>query len=732
MFRTRHANRPRRRNAPLALQPLDERLAPAVFTVSTTADVVDPTDGKLSLREAVTRANERPGADTIVLPAGTFKITRGAAGEDANAGGDFDITDSLYVVGHGAIRTVVNGNELDRVFHVLGNAPSAIRVHFRGLTIAGGAQAFDGGGILMGNADVTLTSCNVTGNAAAWSGGGISNYSYPASGNLRLISSTVWYNTSIGGDGGGIYLDGGTLTGLKTTITGNVAKSSGGGIAGTLVNLNSCTISWNTATDLWAGGVGGTTMNLANTTVNDNRAGGAGGGVYSGNGDISLTRSTLTRNVAGGDGGGVYALNGLIRAAGSTFRTNLAGRDGGGLSSFKDVTLNRCTVIGNSASRDGGGVNAYGSAVLNDSTITANSAGSEGGGVSSANDATLTTCIVSGNSAKEGGGISVETATLRKCTFANNSATEYGGGISATDATVEDTTIQSNSGIRGGGIKVSNKVSLASSTISDNSAQLEGGGIWSFDDAVLNNCNLSNNHAGRLGGGMLASSADLYDSTVSGNFAGAFGGGVWTNIATLNGSTISSNSSGDEGGGIFAAGLDLTNCTVSGNRAVTAGGGLRFQSGSLLNVTITQNIAAAGGGVSSGASPTVTVKNSLIAGNICGSSGSSADVYGVFDSLGHNLIGIEEGSLGFDHQDDLTGNLYRPIDPKLGELKDNGGPTKTHALLRGSWAIDQGDSSNAPLTDQRGISRLDGDRDGTRNVDIGAFEYQGPRSIIIV
>ena len=75
---------------------------PATFTVTTALDVVNPADGKLSLREAITRANDHAGADVIVLPAGVFRIALAGAGDDANATGDFDVTDSDPIQGAGA------------------------------------------------------------------------------------------------------------------------------------------------------------------------------------------------------------------------------------------------------------------------------------------------------------------------------------------------------------------------------------------------------------------------------------------------------------------------------------------------------------------------------------------------------------------------------------------------------------------------------------------------------
>ena len=70
---------------------------------------------------------------------------------------------------------------------------------------------------------------------------------------------------------------------------------------------------------------------------------------------------------------------------------------------------------------------------------------------------------------------------------------------------------------------------------------------------------------------------------------------------------------------------------------------------------------------------------------------------------------------------DLVGTSANSIDPKLGPLRNNGGPTQTMALLAGSPAINAGDNSHAPSYDQRGpgYPRIVGGR-----IDIGAFEVQ--------
>src|SRR6185369_15505802 len=134
---------------------------------------------------------------------------------------------------------------------------------------------------------------------------------------------------------------------------------------------------------------------------------------------------------------------------------------------------------------------------------------------------------------------------------------------------------------------------------------------------------------------------------------------------------------------------------------------------------------------------TYTVANTIIAGN--GPSGNGPDLRNdlftppTYDSLGFNLIGNAEAVSSFNVSGDQTGSTASPLNPHLGPLADNGGPTLTHALLTNSTALDGGDRSLAqnrtddPLeTDQRGVRRIadSPDADPTPTVDIGAFEFQ--------
>ena len=100
---------------------------------------------------------------------------------------------------------------------------------------------------------------------------------------------------------------------------------------------------------------------------------------------------------------------------------------------------------------------------------------------------------------------------------------------------------------------------------------------------------------------------------------------------------------------------------------------------------------------------------------------------GSLTSEGFNLVGNNSGATISPAQNsDQIGTPASPIDPRLGPLRHNGGPTFTHALLQGSSAIDQGQSSGS-TTDQRGLRRpVDfpaiANEAGGDGADIGAFE----------
>ncbi|HEY0347214.1 MAG TPA: choice-of-anchor Q domain-containing protein, partial [Pyrinomonadaceae bacterium] len=215
--------------------------------------------------------------------------------------------------------------------------------------------------------------------------------------------------------------------------------------------------------------------------------------------------------------------------------------------------------------------------------------------------------------------------------------------------------------------------------------------------------------------------------------------------STLSGNSVSGSSSNNFGGGIYNAGTStITNSTLSGNSisgggSVNFGGGIYRSSGTLTltNSTLSGNsvsggIGNDGGGIYNNSGATPKALNTIIAKN---TAGNGPDVNGTFTSLGHNLIGISNGSTGFTNgqNGDRVGTTAAPIDPLLAALGNYGGPTQTIALLPGSPAIDAGDNcvTQASHCGDASISQIGTDqrtlanRMVNGNVDIGAFESRG-------
>jgi hypothetical protein len=293
-------------------------------------------------------------------------------------------------------------------------------------------------------------------------------------------------------------------------------------------------------------------------------------------------------------------------------------------------------------------------------------------------------------------------------------------------------------GIRsGGGINNAGTLALVGCAVAGNGVFSEGfsasgGGIENSGTMTITDCAISGNSVsgktGAAGGGIdNRGQMTVVDSTVSGNlafsiFSSAAGGGI-SNSGTLAlfRCTFSGNQvrpsvqAAGSGGGIATLSSSVTtviDCTVAGNSSVS-GGGVQVLGGglALASCTVAENV---GGGItvnSSGAFP-VRLANAIVAWNQF-----LPDIGGAVQSEGDNLVGGPGGAAGL-LPGDRTG-----IDPLLGPLQFNGGPTPTLALLPTSPAIDAGNSAapGLPATDQRGLHRV-----VNGAADIGAFEYQPP------
>jgi Right handed beta helix region len=224
---------------------------------------------------------------------------------------------------------------------------------------------------------------------------------------------------------------------------------------------------------------------------------------------------------------------------------------------------------------------------------------------------------------------------------------------------------------------------------------------------------------------------------------GASGGNIElapTNRAAVTLSRVEVTGGNSAGVKDFGGTLTILNSTIAGNvgvgviMAAAAGDNLFIDqstiadngnsaveietSGSVAtirNSTVANN-ASSGIAINSGVN--VTLSSTIVAGNTGG------DVEGTLQpASNHNLIGINTGLAGIANgvNGNLVGTAATPINPLLGLLQFNGGPTRTHALLAGSPALNAGSNPGGFTSDQRGspFVRLSG-----AGLDIGAFETQ--------
>lgn len=264
-------------------------------------------------------------------------------------------------------------------------------------------------------------------------------------------------------------------------------------------------------------------------------------------------------------------------------------------------------------------------------------------------------------------------------------------------------------------------------------ANLGGGTVFIRDSEI------SHNHTrlepGSSGAGLFSvfgSHMIIHNSVISGNVAGGKGGGIYTNLdgseIHITDSLIANNRAEDIGGGIQSGSkVFITNTTISGNTTAVTGGGISNDSVNselVLNfVTISNNQAdrdnlgnGDGGGLHL-ISGTITMTNSIVAGNWRGS--STPDDCSVDKPIWatYSLVQVMTNC-------SLTGTqIITGTNPHLQPLADNGGRTLTHALAESSPAIDyvpEGDNGCGVVffTDQRGLSRPYG-----AGCDIGAYEW---------
>jgi len=684
---------------------------------SDTITVINTNDsGPGSLRQAIFNANN---GDTIdfdpALKGQTITLTSGELAIDTN----------ITITGLGAnllaVSRVQNASPF-RVFHVLPARTAVIQA----LTISNGlAQPGFGGGIL-NEGSATVVNCDVSGNSATASGGGIfSGFSSERATTLIIESSTL--NGNFAGDYGGAIANFsfGTVTILNSTLSDNTAEFAGGGIVNFCGNqdasvaLSSSTLSGN-ACPFNGGGIsnaragsGRAIVEIGNTIL---KAGASGQNIDSSNASVT----SHGYNISSDDG------SGFLIGPGDQIDTDpLLGplQDNGG------PTLTHLLLPGSPAinagnpgftpppffDQRGPGFDRVVNGRIDIGSIEVHLQGPVVTNTNDSGPGSLRDALVN---AQNGDTITFNIPM-------GKAKTRREGAITTITLTSGELVINKNITISGPGanlLAVSRATEGAPFRIfhvtPDHTVTIEG--------LAISNGLISNG----FGGGILndQSTLTINSCVLSENFAmgpQGLGGGIFSNGSgaggsaslTITGTTLSGNTASN-GGAIFndgasgMAGLIISNSTLSGSsqNGIFSDGTATI---AITNSTVNEN-AAANISILAGM---LDIGNTLLK---AGASGVNLNIGkpATVTSRGYNLSSDDAG--GF-----LTGTGDQiNTDPLLGPLQDNGGPTFTHELLAGSPAIDTGDPAFTPppSNDQRGpgFARVVDGR-----LDKGSFEVQG-------
>jgi CSLREA domain-containing protein len=577
------------------------------------------------------------------------------------------------------------------------------------------------------------------------------------------------------GNGGGIEVLSGSLTMRNSSVTSNTAENQGGGVY--VAGLNSIggssgtesqaylkyvTITGNTA----LGGGGGLDVEgqavieggsvAANSIRSARFPGPDGAGIRLGNdGDFypSLAAADLTvaANSGSGRGGGIFNGGSLRLSGGAIGGPSLADRN---------------------SANDGGGLDNAQVAVLDNVAVNHNLAASFGGGVHDTDRLSMTGGTLSANRATTAGGLDdEEQANLQNVAVSANKASRFAGGLelNGSSLAVSGGSIAGNSAPDGAGVFNNlGTTTINGTSITKNTAALEGGGIFSRSPLTLTRVQLgttSRPNVAQDGGGLYTVNvgATIVRSRIEGNQArnagAGSGGGIFNSVnadVELDRTTLTGNSSDRTGGAItnFGATMTISATTLSDNQVI-AGAGEAFGGGisnmfdaadgpatlTMINDTVTGNQAGGGatagfgGGLDNQAQASATLTNVTLSRNRAGSTGTGGGIYNNGDAAlrgtilagntaahAHANCGLPVAltSNGYNLSSDTTCGLngvgdQTDVNPLLGPLANNGGPTETEALKVGSPAVDAVEFCPPPKTDQRGVNRQG-------PCDVGAFE----------
>lgn len=400
-------------------------------------------------------------------------------------------------------------------------------------------------------------------------------------------------------------------------------------------------------------------------------------------------------------------------------------------------------------------------------------------GVKLTNGATVSPCPVLGTC--NGGAILVSGGELsiEECTFDTNEASSSGGALAiqmgGIVSTINNSIFQSNqtTGTNGGGIAILDGSigTIHGSTFKSNRGS-NGGAITLIEGSIgtISNSIFSDNTSNEGAAIAATSSSNATISTISDSIftknLAFFGGALFFvngTISTIDRCTFSENYGIGAGGGIYAATSTIStisNSTFDNNVAQGSGGAIELVDCTmeiLENSTFNKNISAFGGAISFSNICTLNnLSNSTIVGNTSSTSGggiglgngstisnlvstivaqntanNSPDIvaFGTIGAASFNLIGDGSGSGLIDGVDNnQVGTSLSPINPRVKDLANNGGPTMTMALVPDSPAVDKGSNPLSLPWDQRGqgFPRTDAFSGLT---DVGAFETEGKKPV---
>jgi hypothetical protein len=637
----------------------------ATFTVTNTSD-----SGTGSLRDAITQVNTGSGGDTINFSGVTGTITLGST---------LPLNKSVTINGPGANLLTLSGNDTVGVI----STGAGTTVNISGLTIAHGFAPL-GAGIVNGSSGLlTVTNCVFSNNVAINTGTatlGAAIYSIEGASVLTVNNSTFVHNSASGEantGGGAIFVSTGVVN--NSTFFGNSAPANGSsifGVLGPLLTVRNST---------FVGNIGsGATINASGTFKVSNSiiAGNTGG-------NCEGTNCTTGDNLIGSS----MPPLGPLQYNGGPTPTMLplssgTGIIGAGLNSTL-ATDQRGFARPTSGASDLGAVQTYNLIVTTTDDSTNSGTTCTGGDTCSLRDAiTLTD--------SHGSGDVIPLSTLQGTVALSSALPDITADVNLTGPGANLLTVSGNGAVPVFNITSGVTANLSGLAIANGSSSSNGGGINNSGASLtLTNCALSNNATtgGASGGGLAntnpAGSATVTDCTFFGNNA-------------LN------------GGGIYNLGaLLVTNSTFSGNNAPgTAGsgsGGGIFNQGVAVvtSSTVSGNAAGTGGGIST-STGTMTVTNSLVAGNTevvsPGDDCSSCGPQTPFNSIS------------------TAGAPITAAQVMLGPLAYNGLNQTVQTLLPlpGSPAIETGDPTQLPVdltTDERQLPRTINSK-----LDLGAVQ----------